>query len=161
MARTVIGTSVTNTANAVGRISGFRAVIFDMDGVLIDSHPAHRKAWKEFLTTLNRDVTDSELNCILNGHKRQDILRALLGDLSDEQVRFYGNQKDHFFQRIAFDVKPVPGVVDFIRRITSVGIAVAIATSASKLRTLRTLDRLAIARYFSVVVTGDDVERGK
>ena len=48
-----------------------RAIVFDMDGVIIDSHPAHRKAWRLFLETVGKDVSDEELAFILDGHKRK------------------------------------------------------------------------------------------
>src|ERR1700756_5280771 len=44
-----------------------QAVILDMDGVIIDSHPAHRRAWREFLATLGTNVSESDLNYILDG----------------------------------------------------------------------------------------------
>jgi beta-phosphoglucomutase-like phosphatase (HAD superfamily) len=42
-----------------------RGVVFDMDGVIIDSHPAHRLAWKSFLRSLGREACDEELDFIL------------------------------------------------------------------------------------------------
>ena len=145
----------------IPRNTALQAVIFDMDGVIIDSHTAHRRAWKDFLKTLGRDVSENELDCILTGRKRADILRIFLGELSDEQAQHYGKQKDDFFQRVALDVKPVPGVVEFLDEMQSNRIEAAVATSASRLRTLRTLQRLRLESYFSVVVTGDDVDLGK
>ncbi len=50
-------------------MSKFESVIFDMDGVIIDSHPAHRKAWHEFLQSLGKDVPDEELDFIVDGQE--------------------------------------------------------------------------------------------
>jgi len=66
--------------------SGIRAVAFDMDGVLIDSHPAHRAAWRKFLLSLDRHVSDDELSFILEGRTRNEILRHFLGDLSENEL---------------------------------------------------------------------------
>src|ERR1017187_5188212 len=52
-----------------------QAVIFDMDGFIIDSHPAHRRAWRKFLYSMGRNVTNHELDFILDGRKRAEILR--------------------------------------------------------------------------------------
>ena len=57
-----------------------------MDGVIIDSHPAHRKAWRLFLHTCGKDVSDKELAFILDGHKRKDILRPFLGELAHQPI---------------------------------------------------------------------------
>jgi beta-phosphoglucomutase len=63
-----------------------RAVVFDMDGVLIDSHPAHRAAWKEFLHSQNIDFSEADLNFILEGRTRSEILRHFLGELSEAEI---------------------------------------------------------------------------
>src|SRR5215467_4885400 len=62
------------------------SAIFDMDGVIVDSHPAHIRTWKAFLLSLGKSVTDAELDFVRQGRKRQDILRYFLGELTDDQV---------------------------------------------------------------------------
>ncbi|PYX62323.1 MAG: hypothetical protein DMG73_00275, partial [Acidobacteria bacterium] len=83
-----------------------QSVIFDMDGVIIDSHPAHRKAWKDFLQTFGKEVSESELSFILDGRKRRDILRHFLGDVSEQELVEYGKKKDGFFQQVSLEVNP-------------------------------------------------------
>jgi beta-phosphoglucomutase len=138
-----------------------RAVIFDMDGVVIDSHPAHRKAWHTFLRTLDRDVCDKELDYILDGRKREDILRHFLGNLSPEQLHHYGKQKDAFFRKQTCHVRTMPGLLDFLEQLRKRDIPLAIATSASERRTHRTLKRLRLCHYFSAVITANDVVTSK
>jgi beta-phosphoglucomutase len=138
-----------------------RAVIFDMDGVIVDSHPAHRKAWRQFLRTLGREVSNHELNFILDGRKRADILRHFLGGLSEAEIVDYGKRKDDFFQHSSFEVKPLPGVIEFLDQLCAEGVATAVATSASESRTRSTLDRLHLTERFRIIVTGSDVARGK
>jgi len=132
-----------------------------MDGVLVDSHPAHRKAWRAFLSTLGKDLSDQELDFILDGRKRQEILRHFLGDATDQQIQEHGARKDEFFQRISLEVEPIPGAIEFISQLRRSGIPLAVATSASRSRTISTLNRMGLSQYFSVVVTGDDVMAGK
>jgi beta-phosphoglucomutase len=143
------------------RKSDLRAVIFDMDGVIVDSHPAHRKAWRQFLGTLGREVSNIELDFILDGRKRGDILRHFLGELSEAEIVDYGKRKDDFFQHSSFEVKPLAGVIEFLDQLGTGGIATAVATSASESRTRSTLDRLHLTERFSIIVTGSDVVRGK
>ena len=149
------------TAKSVRRNGKVQSVIFDMDGVIIDSHPAHRKAWKDFLQTFGKEVSESELSFILDGRKRRDILRHFLGDVSEQELVEYGKTKDGFFQQVSLEVNPVPGVIDFIDDLRHRGITLAIATSASETRTLSTLKRLGLTDHFAVVVTGDDVTNSK
>ncbi len=138
-----------------------QAVVFDLDGVIVDSHPAHRFAWKEFLRTLGKDVADSDLDFVLDGRKRTDILYHFLGPLTDRQVEEYGNLKDQFFWRAASDVGPVPGVFEFVECIRGGGIAIAVATSAGAGRARSILARMGLLTRFNAIVTGNEVRDGK
>jgi beta-phosphoglucomutase len=138
-----------------------RALIFDMDGVIIDSHPAHRKAWRLFLRTIGKEVSEQELAFILDGHKRNDILRHFLGELPDVELAHYGEVKDEFFRRASLEVKPVRGLLKFLLQLRFEGILLGLATSASASRTFSTLDRMNIRHYFSAIVTAADVSQGK
>jgi beta-phosphoglucomutase len=138
-----------------------KAVIFDMDGVVIDSHPVHKKSWRLFLQSLGKDVTEEELNFVLEGSKREEILRHFLGNLRDDQVQKYGLQKEALFREQAIDMQPIAGFMELLDDILSAGLSVALASSGSKSRVHYILDHLGIRENFGVVVTGDDVKRGK
>ncbi len=132
-----------------------------MDGVIVDSHPVHRRAWQQFLQSLGRRVSESELDYILDGRKRADILCHFLGPLSPEQILEYGQRKDSFFQERASEVLPICGLVPFIEHAASQGTRMAVATSASESRTRFTLEQLKLRSHFEVIVTGKDVTLGK
>jgi HAD superfamily hydrolase (TIGR01509 family) len=138
-----------------------RAVIFDMDGVIVDSHPAHRQAWRVFLCTLGKPVSDADLDFVLDGRKRSEILRHFLGELSDHDMHEYGKKKDEYFRQAALQVEPVPGLMEFVYALQKEGIATAVATSASESRTRHTLEHLRLIDGMNVIVTGDDVVLGK
>jgi beta-phosphoglucomutase len=138
-----------------------QAVIFDMDGVIVDSHPAHRRAWQRFLETCGRKVSEAELDYVLDGRKRSEILCHFFGQLSAPEIIEYGKLKDEFFQQASLEVRPVPGVLEFVDHLKQKRIAMAVATSASEMRTHSTLNHLHIAGHFQVIVTGDDVAEGK
>jgi beta-phosphoglucomutase len=150
-----------SAAKTVPAVSEVRSVIFDMDGVIIDSHPAHRKAWRQFLQTLGKKVSARELDFILDGRKRCEILRHFLGEISDAELAEYGRIKDDIFQQISLEVQPVAGVLDFIADLRRHRIKLAVATSASRSRTHSTLQRLKLRDQFETIVTGDDVAEGK
>lgn len=138
-----------------------RGVIFDMDGVLVDSHAVHRKAWRRFFQTLGRHVPESELDFILDGRKRGDILRHFLGNCPDPELEEFGKRKDCIFREMQLAVAPVPGVVRLVRELHHSGAALALATSASRSRARSTLVELGLQNCFPVVVTGEDVLLGK
>jgi HAD superfamily hydrolase (TIGR01509 family) len=138
-----------------------RAVIFDLDGVIVDSHPAHKQAWKAFLNSVGKEVTEQELEFVVEGQKRDAILRHFLGDLTLQQVKHYGALKDALLKDSLSEPKTVNGVDRFLEQIREAGLPMALASSASRSRVEFVLDRLNLKSDFQVVLTGDDVERGK
>jgi beta-phosphoglucomutase len=139
----------------------FSGVVFDLDGVIVDSHPLHKRAWRAFLASLGKEVSEQDLDFILEGRRRRDILIHFLGGLSDAEIQEYGNKKDELFREASAALEPVAGAVEFIQRLEKAGLSIALATSASRQRALWTLEQLRIADYFAVVVTGDDVVQSK
>ncbi len=138
-----------------------RGVVFDMDGVLIDSHPLHKEAWKHFLLTLGRDVPDGDLDFILDGRRRDEILCYFLGNLTPKQIREYGAKKDEMLLQLGESMQPFQGVTEFLDCLRTSGIRIALATSASRQRALGTLEELGVAPYFEAIVTGDEVTSSK
>jgi HAD superfamily hydrolase (TIGR01509 family) len=138
-----------------------RGVIFDMDGVLVNSHAVHRKAWRLFFQSVGREVPESELDFILDGRKRSDILRHLLGDCPDLELQEFGRRKDCIFRQMQLEVAPLPGVVRVVGELHRSGVALALATSAGRSRARSTLVELGLLNCFQVIVTGDDVFSGK
>jgi HAD superfamily hydrolase (TIGR01509 family) len=139
----------------------FKGVVFDLDGVIVDSHPLHKRAWRLFLASVGKQVSESDLDFIFEGRRRRDILIHFLGRLSDSEIQEYGNKKDDFFRQACEAIEPMAGSVEFIRKLEKAGLPVALATSASRQRAKWTLQELQIANYFDVVVTGDDVVESK
>jgi len=136
-------------------------IIFDLDGVIADTHTIHRHAWRQLLVEMGRQISEEELDFVLEGRKREEILRHFLGSLSTAEVSRYGERKDELFRQSAEQLQSVPGVVDFLRQLDDAGVSRAVATSASKRRTYQLLERLGLADRFGTVVTGDDVAKGK
>lgn len=136
-------------------------VIFDMDGVLIDSHPIHKRAWTRFLSSLGQTPTEQELEFVLDGRKREDILRHFLGELTPEQTFEYGQRKEQMFREEALDVVPVTGVLNFLNELSERNVSIAVASCGSASRVGFMLGRLGLEGRFAAVLTGDDVPLGK
>lgn len=138
-----------------------KGIIFDLDGVIVDSHPAHKKAWRALLRSLGRDVSQQQLEFVVEGHKREEILRHFLGELNEEEVRQYGALKDKHFADFAHEVSAVPGVLDFIDQAEAAGLALAVGTSAGRRRAEQMLEGLGLSARLRAMVTGDEVRAGK
>lgn len=136
-------------------------VIFDFDGVIVDSHSAHMQAWKTFLLSKGRVAGDADLSFVREGAKREEILRHFLGELTPQQVACYGAEKDKLFQVRASELKFVPGFAEFLLQLDAIGLPSAVASSGSRGRVERGLHSFNIRDRFRAVVTGNDVERGK
>jgi beta-phosphoglucomutase len=138
-----------------------QGLIFDLDGVVVDSHPAHLCAWKSLLSSLGKQVPQHDLEFVLEGQKREDILRRFLGELTEEQLEDYGARKEALFKDSARDMKPVSGVLEFLQQAAAEGLPMALASSASRTRVEYTLEQFRLAESFRVIVTGSDVAKGK
>src|SRR5215471_15620608 len=138
-----------------------RGIIFDLDGVLIDSHPDHMRAWKLFLSSLGRQVSDEQLEVVLEGQKREDILRHFLGDLTEQQVQQYGAQKEALFKDSVMEIKITQGLREFLEQTVAADLTMALASSGSRGRVEYLLKQLSFQEYFQTIVTGDDVTAGK
>lgn len=138
-----------------------KAVIFDLDGVVINSHPIHRRAWQRFLDSVGVSVNREDLEFVTQGGKREDILRHFLGPLTKEQVAEYGQRKEALFREEALEVEPVEGLPDFLDRLEAADVQVGLASCGSQVRIRYILGRLGWIRRFKVIVSGDDVIHGK
>src|ERR1035441_10771081 len=85
----------------------FSGVVFDLDGVIVDSHPLHKRAWRGFLVSVGKQVSESDLDFILEGRRRRDILIHFFGELSEIEIQEYGSKKDEFFCEASAVLEPV------------------------------------------------------
>ena len=139
----------------------FKGAVFDFDGVIVDSHPAHLRAWKRFLNFVGKTVSEEQLQFVLDGRKRDNILHHFMGELDADQLNEYGLRKEQFFRDEVTHVRSALGLVDFLDDLRSAQLSLAIASSGSKSRIHFLLDRFGLRKYFQAVVTGDEVDQGK
>lgn len=137
-------------------------VIFDMDGVLVDSGAAHGASWRALARESGVSIGDAEFARHF-GKASRDIIRAVFGEhSSDSDVAAKDARKEALYREIIRDKIPaMPGAVEAVRRLSAVGFAIALGTSGPKENVDLVLDGLGLRRFISVVVTGFDVHRGK
>ncbi len=136
-------------------------VIFDMDGVIVDSHPIHKKAWRRFLELQGKKLDDTDLDFIMDGRKREEILRHFLGELSDDEVQDLGHQKDALFREEGAAMAMIEGLPEFLQELTQANIKLAVGSSGSNGRVNYILQLFGLRKFFQAVVTGDQVTAGK
>jgi HAD superfamily hydrolase (TIGR01509 family) len=138
-----------------------KAVIFDLDGVVADSHPIHETAWKTLLIEEGLDPVTLSLDFLYAGHPRREILRHYFGHLEPSDIERMGRRKDELYAVAAKGLKTKPGILRVLSQLNAEGILCAVATSAQRVRTHEALEKFAIKGCFSAIVAGEDVSSPK
>lgn len=141
---------------------GIRALIFDMDGVVIDSNPVHRIAWTEYTRRHGVEMTEA-MQQRMYGKRNDEIIRDFLGSrLTADEVFAHGAAKEELYREM---MRPrageslVPGVRAFLER--HCDLKFALATNAEPANVDFVLDTTALRRFFPVVVNGHQVTNPK
>lgn len=140
-----------------------RAVLWDLDGTLVDSGDYHWRAWLDTMRAEGRELTYQQF---LDGFgQRNDrILANWLGPAaSSEVIRRIGDAKEALYRRLAQQegLEALPGAADWVARLHDEGWRQAIASSAPGENVRVMLQVLGLSRYFDVTVSAEDVTRGK
>src|SRR5215467_10711402 len=127
------------------------AAIFDMDGVIVDSHAAHIRTWKRLFLSLGKSFSDGECDFVREGRRRQEILRHFLGDLDEEQIDLLGREKDFLFQDEIDNVTTVAGARTLLEDLKCAGVPTALASCGGRKRVHDLLSHLRLINYFMAV----------
>lgn len=138
------------------------AIIWDMDGVLVDSGDLHYEAWREVAAEMDIDFT-RELFDRYFGMSNADVLHELFGgDIDPDFVDRVGWQQDDAYRRLAADlVQPIPGAFELVRACGAAGWQQAVATSAPGETLDLILDKFDLRHHFAVTANADEVARAK
>jgi HAD superfamily hydrolase (TIGR01509 family) len=141
---------------------GFDAVIFDFDGTLVDSMPAHFDAWCEALSIHGAGgIFKEDIFFAMGGRPTRDIVVEINDEydlkLDPESVAFA--KRESFLKRI-HSVTLIDEVADFASSLRG-RIPMAIATGGTRMVVEKTLKAVGISDWFDEVVTADDVTEGK
>jgi beta-phosphoglucomutase family hydrolase len=138
------------------------ALIFDMDGVIVDSNPLHREAWARFNLRYGIETTEA-MHLRMYGKRNDEIVRDYFGDsLSDADVAARGREKEALYREMIgerIEEMLVPGLRSFLERYQNVPMAVS--TNAEPENVDLVLDRTKLRAYFRVVVDGHQVRNPK
>ena len=149
---------MTGRASAEGQV----AVVFDMDGVLIDSGAHHRASWTALCADIGV-VPPPEFWRLTIGRPAEEAVQHLLGrPMSPAEARTLGERKRVHYARLAQrGILPITGVAAFVAELARLGVPRAVATSAARSDLERLLTAIGLRAHFAVVVTAEDVRRGK
>lgn len=141
---------------------GIRAVIFDCDGTLVHSMPAHFLSWCDALSFYGAaNVFQEDVFYAMGGRPTKDIVLDLNAEyglkLNPEAVAM--KKRDAFLERLG-EIEVIDEVVEFARRCQG-KMPLAVASGGTRLVIEKTLQAVGISDYFDEVVSADDVAKGK
>lgn len=138
-------------------VDSVAAVLFDMDGVLIDSKSVIEQGWREAAQMYGRQITDDDVIKHIHGQPGPHTIRALFHDLpisAQEKIQAHIIHVEN-----TVDCEAIPGVKRLIASLNTAGLTVGIVTSGWRYKIDRVIALLQA--HVSVIVERDDVERGK
>lgn len=140
-------------------------VIFDLDGVLVDSAVCHFHAWKAIAEELGVPF-DEKRNDLLRGVSRRESLEILIDGhktLTEEEITHYLHKKNELYKKLvdnAGDEILLPGVKPFLTRLRMAGIRLAVASSSKNTPALLRQAGLD-HHYFDAIADGNDIRNSK
>jgi HAD superfamily hydrolase (TIGR01509 family) len=139
-----------------------QAVILDLDGLMVDSEPLAKQAWRTLLARYGHTL-DQEIIIAMLGLRLADsslLVKERFGlPLSAPQIA--AEEKRIFMGLLDGNLRPMPGLSDLLGAIDARGLPRAVATSSGRDGALIALRAVGVADGFSAIVTGDDVVHGK
>jgi|SRR5690554_373141 len=141
-----------------------KTVIFDMDGVIVDTEPVHKYAYFRHFEELGIDVTE-ELYATFTGNSTKNVYQKIKDQFGiKEEVEQLVQRKRYLFNE-AFDSKPdlelISGVEQLIKDLYQNKLELILASSASKSTISRVFNRFKLDDYFSYKVSGEDFPKSK
>ena len=138
-------------------------VIFDMDGVLVDSYQAHWESWQFMAHELGRGLSQEQFVSTFGRTSREIIAQHWGADcLSADEIADFDRRKEALYREIVHRNFPVmDGAVELLRELHGAGMRLAVGSSGPPENVALAVERLGAEHWFNALVTGKDVTKGK
>ena len=140
-----------------------RALVFDLDGTLVDTVYAHVSAWQRTLAEVGLPIDCWRIHRRIGmsgGLFTRAVARELGRPLADDEIETIQRRHGELFRELLPERRPLPGAVDLLRRLRDAGVPHGIATSGRRPEIDASLDALGVPADMVVVERGD-VARAK
>lgn len=138
------------------------AVIFDMDGVLVDNYQFHQKAWETFCQKYQLEFTAAFRSEIFGGTNRDHLETFFSRRLTDKEIARYETEKESIYRSIyAKSLQPVAGLIPFLKLLRESRIPIALATSSPTVNVGFVLSGTNTLNYFNYILDASNVKHGK
>ncbi len=138
-----------------------QAVIWDMDGVILDSAEAHLLAWHRMAQDDGLPFTDTQFWATF-GRRNDEIINLLWGPLAQEKMQEMADRKEHYFRdAVRTTATALPGAIELLSELHDAHYPQALASSAPVANIELISDVLGLNRYLDALVSGETVPHGK
>lgn len=141
-----------------------KAVIWDLDGVIVDTIPYHLEAWGQLFNKRGKqDFAKGDFREIL-GQRNDDTLKKVFGEkISPKELAALSEEKEEYFRLNIKkgNIKPMAGALELLSSLREEGFCQALVSSAPMKNIELLLSSLGINEEFRAIVSSEDVSRGK
>jgi beta-phosphoglucomutase len=140
-----------------------RAVIFDLDGTIVNNMPWHAQAFDAFVARHGLPPMDMAMRERTDGKRNREIFPILFGrELTPVEIEALEEEKEGLYREISRGrLEPLGGLVALLDLLDAHGIAAGVATSGPRKNVAHTLAEIGLGDRFRAIARGDQVERGK
>jgi HAD superfamily hydrolase (TIGR01509 family) len=138
------------------------AVLFDVDGTMVNNTAYHKAAWMEMTRKLGLDFTEKDYHEKIHARSNDKIVRNLFDNPSDEVIKNIADEKEVLYRStFAPHLKEIPGLLRFLMELEKAGIACGAVSNSPQENVDFVLDGLNLRRFFKVAINRDMVKVGK
>jgi beta-phosphoglucomutase len=140
-----------------------KAVLFDIDGTLMDNNEYHKMAWMQYLESQGKKMTDEEFKKNVSGRTNLDAVQRIYNkEMGDEEASKYYLAKEEIYRKLYRPyLSPIHGLLEFLKDLQDHGIVMAIATSGIQVNIDFMFEHIPIKQYFKEVIQAKDITNGK
>lgn len=137
------------------------AILFDLDGTLVNTDPIHYKVWQEILRDYGLEIDEAFYKARISGRLNPVIIRDILPQLSLEEGQQFAEEKEARFRELAPSLTPLPGLPEMLAWTDERGLKRAVVTNAPRKNAHFMLKVLGLTDTFATIVLAEEAEAGK
>lgn len=140
-----------------------RAVIFDLDGTVVDNMAWHAQAFDAFVARHRLPAMDMAMRRRTDGKRNREIFPMLFGrELTAVELEALEEEKEGMYRELSRgQLRPLRGLAELLDRLDAAGIVSGVATSGPRKNVEHTLAEIGLAHRFRAIARGDQVAHGK